>query len=105
MTLLLVHVCCALTTDYSTQLVKNANALRTLHSSMDKIAPSAKNTSSTTLQLRNVKPALMDISSVLQVLVVKNAPTTAHWSNLMSARHVQPTLSTTAPLTHAINVG
>jgi hypothetical protein len=72
---------------------------------MDKIAPSAKNTSSTTLQLRNVKPALMDISSVLQVLVVKNALTTAHWSNLMNARHVQPTLSTTAPLTHAINVG
>lgn len=71
---------------------------------MGKIAPSVKTTSYTMLQLRNVKPARMDISSVLQVLVVKNVLTTAHWSNLMSARHAQPTLSTAVPPTHAINV-
>lgn len=71
---------------------------------MGKIAPSVKTTSYTMLQLRNVKPARMDISLVLQVLVVKNVLTTAHWSNLMNVRRAQPTLSTTAPPTHAINV-
>lgn len=71
---------------------------------MVKTAPSVRTTSYITLQPRNAKPAPMDISSVLQVLVVKNALTTAHWSNLMSARHAQPTLSTTVTPTHAINV-